>query len=94
MSKTKKNVLRILAIVFAVLVVGETVCLFFLTQWIQGKFFDPYETYPALIPPDTYVRLEDVAYIRYDGIFLDPEKVAANEVETYKESELAAAQTE
>lgn len=93
MSKTKKTVFRILAIIFAVLIVGETLSLFFLTKWIQGKFFDPYETYPDLIPPDTYVKLEDVEYIRYDGIFLDPEKVARNGVEIYRESELAAAQS-
>lgn len=94
MSKTKKNVLRILLIVFAVLVIGETVFLFCLTKWLQGKFFDPYETYPALIPPDTYVKIEDVEYIRYDGVFPDPEKAADGGIENYQESELEARQAQ
>lgn len=85
MSKTKKNVLKIFMIVFAVLVIGETVFLFCLTKWLQGKFFDPYETYPVLIPPDTYVRIEDVEYIRCDGIYTYPGSTG----ERYQESELA-----
>lgn len=94
MLKTKKNVLKIFMIVFAVLVIGETVFLFCLTKWLQGKFFDPYETYPALIPPDTYVRIEDVEYIRDDGVFPDPEKVANGGIEHYQESELEAQQAQ
>lgn len=93
MSKAKKIVLIIVASFFGLLVLLNTACLAFLTWTMNDMSVNFYDYFPFLAPKDSYVKIDDVAYIRYDmdgTIILDPVKAEQGTLKVYTYSEVRA----
>lgn len=81
MSKPKKIILIVIAVIFGVLTLCNSLFLGIILGDLEDMQVNFYAHFPFLTPSDTYVNIEDVSYIRYDGgVVPDPEKSANSEV--------------
>ena len=78
------TVLMIVVPLLLILVIADTIQLI-----TFGKYADAHPE-EIEVYKDTFIKVDDVGYIRYDMVFPDPEKVEAGTVKTYNKSEVDA----
>lgn len=88
-KRLKKLILIILAVIFGVLTLINSFYLTMILWEMEDMQVNFYAHFPFLTPSATYINIDDVSYIRFDGgVVPDPEKSANIEVRTKSRDEV------
>lgn len=94
MTKPKKIILIVIAVIFGLLTLCNSLYLGIAIWTLNDMQVNFYGYFPFLTPTDEYINIDDVSYIRYDGVFPDPEKSANGEIRMKSRDEVYREYTE
>lgn len=88
MNKVKRIVLVIVFSLLSVIVLIDTILVITLCQTINNMMDYPETYFPAMEKSSIYVKIDDVGYIRYDEVGLDPAKIESGDIKVYTSEEI------
>lgn len=88
MNKVKRVLLPIVLSILTIVIIVDTYFIVLLSQTINNMMASPENYFSFLDKPNSYVKIDDVGYLQYDGVVLDPEKIESGDIKVYSSEEI------